>query len=237
MLKISKLNAEYGNLHVLHDVSLQVKSKSICVLMGPNGAGKSTLLKSIYGLAGVSSGDITYNGTRLNLLKTHEFLELSIAYVPQGKINFDSLTVEENLLIGAQHLKDRVLIRKRLRKIYQEFLVLEEKRSELAFRLSGGQQQMLAIGRTMMNQPEMVLMDEPSLGLSPRLIKQVFGTISRLNRVFGTTFLVVEHNIRSMLDVADYGFIMSEGRIIAEGNVSQLKDTEALHKVFMGKLE
>lgn len=181
MLTISKLYGGYGDLPVLKDVSIDLEPGSITVLMGPNGAGKSTLLKSIFNLADVTAGSIEFLEEPITGLPTHSLIELGIAYVPQGKINFGTLSVEDNLLIGAYHISDAEVIAANLEQVYDEFPVLKHKRNEYAFSLSGGQQQMLAIGRALMNLPKLLLLDEPSLGLSPKLVKQTFKTLGSIN--------------------------------------------------------
>jgi branched-chain amino acid transport system ATP-binding protein len=237
MLKITKLNAGYADLPVLKDVSLELQSGTISVLMGPNGAGKSTLLKSIFNLTTLASGDIWFESTNITGLPAHRLLNLGIAYVAQGKINFGTLSVRDNLLMGAHHIKNKQTIAERLAAVYKQFPILLEKRSELAFTLSGGQQQMLAIGRALMSAPKLLLMDEPSLGLSPKLVKELFQKIVEIKHAFGATILIVEHNIKSLMDVADYGYIMVQGEIVAHNACSVLKNSEIMKQVFVGKLE
>jgi branched-chain amino acid transport system ATP-binding protein len=236
MLQIDNLSAGYDGSLVLRNVSLRLAPNRISVLMGPNGAGKSTLLKSIYGLTNISAGEILFRETKLNDVKTHQMSPLGITYLPQGRINFTGLTVEDNLFMGAR-LLTKNKTQKQIRKIYDEFPVLNEKKNVLALNLSGGQQQILAIGRAMISMPSIILMDEPSLGLSPKLIKQIFNDISRLNRVFNTTFLIVEHNIKSVLKIADYCYVINNGQIKSHGNVEKMKQGKTLQKVFMGEYE
>lgn len=237
MLKISKLNAGYGDFQVLHGVSLEVSQGQVAVLMGPNGAGKSTLLKAIFNLVPVTAGQITFGDLSLCNLPTHSLLERGVAYVPQGKINFGTLSVYENLLMGAYHIEDKKVVQENLEKTTREFPVLQKRRTEYAFRLSGGQQQMLALARAMITVPKLLLLDEPSLGLAPKLVKEIFKKIRHLNQSFGTTMLIVEHNIKSVLDIADYGFIMAQGRILAHDSVERLRKGKSLEQVFVGALE
>jgi branched-chain amino acid transport system ATP-binding protein len=223
MLKISKLNAGYDDLRVLHSVSLELEKGKVGLLMGPNGAGKSTLLKSIFNLTQSNTGSITFDGQKLTGLPTHRLLQCGIALVPQGKINFGTLTVRENLEMGGQadNLPD----------VYKLFPVLKERKDELAFRLSGGQQQMLALGRAMMTTPKLLLLDEPSLGLSPKLVKEVIAKVRSINTSYGTTILIVENNIKSVLDIADFGYIMMQGEIVAAEKASKLEHTKAWQKL------
>ena len=237
MLKIENLNAGYADLPVLKDVSLELPLGSMAVLMGPNGAGKSTLLKSIFNLTTFSSGSIKFEGIDITGWPAHKLLHLGIAFVAQGKINFSTLTVRENLMMGAHHISDATEVAKRLVTVYEEFPVLLEKANQLAFALSGGQQQMLAIGRALMSAPKLLLMDEPSLGLAPKLVKELFEKIRSIKETFGTTILIVEHNLKSLLNIADYGYIMVQGAIVAHDRCSNLKNQEIMKSVFVGKLE
>lgn len=237
MLQIQDLKSGYDELEVLKGVDLKFEPGKIIVLMGPNGAGKSTLIKSIFNLNRVISGRIKFEGDDITKMSTHQLLELGIGYVSQGRINFSILTVEENLLIGAHHIEDKQLVKENLEKIYEEFSVLKEKRNQYAFSLSGGQQQMLAIGRALMNNPKLLLLDEPSLGLSPKLVKETFEKIKEINERFNTTILIVEHNIKSVLNIVDYVYVMMNGKIVAEGNKEKIKKSEVIKEVFLGKWE
>ena len=237
MLKISQLNSGYDDLQVLHDVNLEIEQGQVAVLMGPNGAGKSTLLKSIFNLVPVTSGTIEFNNILLSTLPTHALLEQGISYVPQGKVNFGTLTIQENLFLGGYHIEDTALAKKNIDLVIQEFPLLQEKWNEYAFKLSGGQQQMLAIARAMVTIPKLLLLDEPSLGLSPRLVKEVFAKIKHINQTFGVTVLIVEHNIKSALAIADVGYIMAQGKIIAHDTAKNLKISKILEQVFVGAME
>lgn len=222
---------------VLHDVSLELQPGSLSVLMGPNGAGKSTLLRSIYNLTTRTSGKIVWQGQDITDWEAHRLLALGIAFVAQGKINFGRLSVRENLLLGAHLMKDKKIVQERLQEVYAQFPMLKEKEKEYAFTLSGGQQQMLAIGRALMSAPKLLLMDEPSLGLSPKLVKEVFASIREIRDRFNTTVLVVEHNIKSLFDIADYGYVLVQGRIIAHDTCAALKKSDIMRQVFVGQLE
>ncbi len=237
ILKISNLNAGYDSVQILHDVNIDVYPETITTLMGPNGAGKSTLLKSIFNLTDVISGEITYNNESITNMATHQLLKHGISYVPQGKVNFDTLTVERNLLMGAYRLKDKHTIKDNLIRVYDEFPVLEKKKNEYAFSLSGGQQQMLAMGRALMNTPKLLLLDEPSLGLSPKLVKELFEHIMDIKTNFQTTVLIVEHNLKSALSISDYGIVLVGGEVKAIQPSQDLIKSDIIRQVFVGSFD
>lgn len=237
MFTITKLSAGYDDLGILKDVSLTLHPRAISVLMGPNGAGKSTLLKSIFNLATITSGKIVWHGEDITRFPTHRLLAKGIAFVPQGRINFGTLSVKENLLMGARHERDTTRVATRLAQVYEQFPGLQEKEHQLAFRFSGGQQQMLAIGRALMSAPQLLLMDEPSLGLAPKLVKEMFVHIRELKEQFGVTVLIVEHNLKSLMDMADYGYVMVAGEIVAQDSCAELKNSDIMKKVFVGEFD
>ncbi len=237
LLEINNLEAGYGEIHILHNVSLSIEPSTINVLMGPNGAGKSTLLKSLFSLTQIYSGVIRYNGEDITNVSPSALLQKGIAFVSQGRINFSTLSVEDNLILGVPYIKDMSEVRKRMEDMYSIFPVLKQKRKVLAYALSGGEQQMLAIARALMSKPTLLLMDEPSLGLSPKLVKEVFAYIADIRVRFGTTIVVVEHNIKSLMDIADYGAILVNGSIIAYAPCFELKQNPLMKQVFVGALE
>lgn len=236
MLIISHLTSGYRDSVVLEDVSLSFREHELTVLMGPNGAGKSTFLKSIFGLTTILDGTIEFEGVEIQSLPTHERLARGIAFVTQGKINFGTLTVEENLLLGAGKIK-RSRACERLRRVYEEYPELAHKRHLNAFALSGGEGQLLGIARALMSEPKLLLLDEPSLGLSPLLGGQVFAAIRRIVSERKISAVMVEHNIKSAFVVADRGVIMVAGRIVAVASVTELKNSKILQQVFVGKFE
>lgn len=237
ILEINNLNAGYGELHILKDVDLNLKKGSMSVLMGPNGAGKSTLLKSVYALTDIKSGSVKLEGKDITGLPAHKLMDRGVAYVTQGKVNFGLLSIRDNLFMGAHYLKDKKEIQSRLESVFEQFPVLKEKQKQYAFSLSGGEQQMLAIGRALMSKPKLLLMDEPSLGLAPKLVKEVFKSIKEIKDNFDTTILIVEHNLKSLMDVADYGFVLVQGEMVAHDTCSNLKDSDIMKKVFVGTFE
>ena len=237
MLQIQKLNAGYGDLQVLKDITLDLPHGKISILMGPNGAGKSTLIKSVFNITKITGGKIVFNDIDITRLPTHSRLDLGISYVPQGKVNFSILSVEDNLQLGATRLRDKKTKRENMERVFDVFPVLKEKRRQRAFSLSGGQQQMLALGRALMATPKLLMLDEPSLGLSPKLTKEVFKKIRDINQEFGTTIMVVEHNLKSALEIVDYGYVMVNGQIVARDTAAKLKESAIMEKVFVGKLD
>ncbi len=236
-LRIEKLNAGYADLPVLKDVSLTLNQGSISVLMGPNGAGKSTLLKSIFNIANITSGTIYFKDEDITRAPSHTLLTKGVAFVTQGRINFPMMTVEENLQIGVLSRKNNDVCEKNIQKVYAQFPELQEKRRLRAYTLSGGQQQMLAIGRALMSEPKLLLMDEPSLGLAPKLVKDVFTSIQEIQSAFNTTILIVEHNLKSLMDIADYGFVMVDGEIAAHDTCAKLRNSDIMKKVFVGEFD
>ena len=232
MLDIKNLNSGYGELKVLEGVDISVDVNQIVALIGPNGAGKSTVLKSIFNIANVTKGKILFKEKDITDLETHELLEIGVSYVPQGKINFGNLTVKENLEIGSEMLRDKAVIRKNMNLVFRKFPVLKERRNQLAYGLSGGQQQMLALGRALMQNPTLLLLDEPSLGLSPKLQKELFETVKSL-RAEGISILVVEQNAKKAIEIADKTYLLEDGRVALKGGKDIIKH-EQIKNVYLG---
>ena len=232
MLSIKNLDAGYEGLEVLKQINLEIKPNEIVALIGPNGAGKSTIIKSIFDMADVTKGKIIFKGKDITKLKTHELIEVGISFVTQGKINFSNLTVKENLEIGANMIKDKEVIEKNLKAVYEKFPVLKEKRHDLAFTLSGGQQQMLALGRALMQTPALLLLDEPSLGLSPKLQKETFKMIKKLKED-GISLLIVEQNAKKAIEIADRTYLLEDGKIVLKGD-SEIIKHEKIKNVYLG---
>lgn len=237
ILTIKDLDAGYKDLQVLKKISLDLKEGSMSVLMGPNGAGKSTLLKSIFNITDVMGGKMMFNGKNITNLPAHRLLELGVGFVSQGRVNFSNVSVRDNLALGAHYIKDKDEIRRRMNDVYEQFPVLKEKQHAHAYSLSGGQQQMLAIGRALMSKPTLMLMDEPSLGLAPKLVKEVFANIRQIKEELGVTVLIVEHNLKSLMDVADEGFILVQGELVAHDTCANLKKSDIMKKVFVGEFD
>lgn len=232
VIKLKKLNAGYGKLHVLHDVDISIKNSEIISLIGPNGAGKSTVIKAIFNIADVYNGSIIFNGKDICLLKTSDLLKIGISYVPQGKINFGNMTIEENLIIGNDRILTSSALKERLNYVYGKFPFLKTRKKSLAYELSGGQQQMLALGRALMQRPKLLLLDEPSLGLSPKLQKELFNIIQSL-KDDGIAILIVEQNAKKAIEISDRTYLLENGRIVLFGGKEILQD-KRIKKVYLG---
>jgi branched-chain amino acid transport system ATP-binding protein len=234
MIKIDNLVVAYGGIEALKGVSLEVPSGKIVTLVGANGAGKSTTLKSIVGLVKPKSGSIDYEGTDLTKLNTELMVKKGIALVPEGRKVFADLTVLENLKIGAYTRKDHAGIAEDLEKVYSLFPRLKERTWQAAGTLSGGEQQMLAIGRALMSRPKLIMMDEPSLGLAPIVVKELFGIIKKINEE-GMTVLLIEQNANAALKIADLGYIMETGKITLSGSGKELLSNDEIKKAYLGE--
>jgi len=237
ILSIENLQAGYGKVRVLHGVSMKVKKSSITVLLGTNGNGKSTLLKCLSGLVRPDSGTIKLidSGmeTTLNEKKPYEMVEAGISLVPEGRRLFPLLTIEENLLMGAFKKSARKKRKENLASVYDLFAVLKERRHQLAGTLSGGEQQMLAIGRGLMSSPKILLIDEPSIGLAPILIGKVMAAVKELRDKFGLTVLMTEQNLPQAAKIADWGYLMVHGKIVLEGDSREIQDNELVRKYYL----
>lgn len=234
MLKIEGLKVNYGGIEALRGIDLVVEEGKIVTLVGANGAGKSTTLRSIVGLTKASGGKITYYGEDLLSKKTQQLPNIGITLVPEGRRVFSNLTVLENIKLGAYYRKDREQIAKDIKWIYELFPRLKEREWQLSGTLSGGEQQMLAIGRALMAKPKLLMMDEPSLGLAPIIVQGIFDIIKEIHKE-GTTILLVEQNANLALKVADYGYVMETGKIIMEGYGRELANNEDIKKAYLGE--
>lgn len=229
---MKNLTAGYGELHVLDNVSFEVEPGEMVVLIGPNGAGKSTVLKSVFGLTTKTGGQIFFHDREISSLPTYSLIEEGIGYVPQGRLVFPTLTVEENLEMGGYLIDHKETMKTNLEKVYTTFPALREKRRSQAGTLSGGQQQQLAIGRSLMMSPELLMLDEPSLGLSPKLMHEVFQTLEKL-RQSGMTILVVEQNVRLALQYVDRGYLLAAGKIRFSGSAAELGSENLMRDAFL----
>ena len=216
MLELKNVNAGYGKKMVLSDVSVKLNDNTITVVMGPNGAGKSTLLKTAYGLIKSTSGEILFNGEKI-VPTPQKLVECGIFMVPQGKRVFTNMTVLENLELATHFWKDRSVFQERMEEVLSHFPDLRERLNDLAGNLSGGQQQMVALARGLLNKPKMVFMDEPSIGLSPKLINDTFHKIKEIKDTLGTSFVIVEHNLKTLLPLTDWAYILDQGKVIYDG--------------------
>lgn len=238
MLTLRNVDVYYGKLYTLKKVSLHIKKGEIVALIGSNGAGKTTLLSTISGLIKPAVGNILFEGIEITGEQPEKIVKMGISQVPEGRLVFKTLTVEENLLIGSYpkySIKRRKEIKEDIRKIYELFPALESRKKQLAGTLSGGEQQMLAIGRALMSKPKLILLDEPSMGLAPTIIKDVFRHIVELKEIYGLTVLLVEQNARSALKIADRGYVLETGRVILEGSAEDLLMNRDVQRAYLGR--
>ncbi len=233
MLSVKQLKVFYGPICALHGVSLDVNQGEIVAIIGANGAGKTTLLETIAGLRKRTEGEILFEGSPLPSA-AHAVVKSGVALVPEGRRVFGNLTVYENLLMGAYLIKEGEILESSLRSVYQLFPRLQERSEQLASTLSGGEQQMLAIGRALMSQPKLLLLDEPSLGLAPTLVKDVFTKLREINQM-GTTILLVEQNARQALRLSHRGYVLQTGKVIREGSSDDLLNDPAVQEAYLGK--
>ncbi|MEG6573865.1 MAG: ABC transporter ATP-binding protein [Caldibacillus debilis] len=233
MIRVKNLNVYYGQIHVLKDLSLEVNEGEIVTLIGANGAGKTTLLKTISGLIKPKSGSITYKGREIHGKPAPTIVKAGISQVPEGRRVFPNLTVEENLELGAYLRKDKAAVAQDFKKVYDLFPRLSERKKQLAGTLSGGEQQMLAIGRALMSRPSLLLLDEPSMGLAPLLVKTIFQVIREISES-GTTILLVEQNANLALGIADRAYVLETGKIVHSGKASDIYNSEQIKAAYLG---
>jgi branched-chain amino acid transport system ATP-binding protein len=234
LLQVEDLRVKYGNVEALHGISLRVEEGEIVTILGANGAGKSTTLRAISGLLKPSGGEIRFGGAAAQAIPAHRRVGLGIAQSPEGRRIFGTLTTRENLMLGAFTRTDKQEIAKTMAWVYELFPVLRERSSQLAGTLSGGEQQMLAIGRALMASPRVLLLDEPSLGLAPLLVKAIFQAIRQVNHAAGVTVLLVEQNARAALKLAHRGYVMEVGRIVLEGAAAALMADPKVQSAYLG---
>ena len=240
MLRVNNIEVVYSDvILVLRGVSLQVEGGQIVAILGANGAGKTTTLKAISGLLStelgeVQRGSIEFNGTRIDGRSAEEIVRLGIVQVIEGRRLFTHLTAEENLLVGALARKDSAAVKRDLEMVYHYFPRLKDLRRNVSGYLSGGEQQMLVIGRGLMGRPSLMLLDEPSLGLAPLLVEEIFDVVRRINAEEGTSILLVEQNARAALDVVDYGYVMENGRVVLDGPAEALRENEDIKEFYLG---
>jgi branched-chain amino acid transport system ATP-binding protein len=233
MLEVENVSAAYGLVQILRDVSFKVNEKEIVSIIGPNGAGKTTLVKTIMGLIKPKSGSIKFKGETISGMNTYDIVKKGITMIPEGREIFPRMTVEENLLLGAYTIKDRAKVKETKEKVFDIFPVLKKKEKALAQTLSGGEQQMLVICRSLMSNPQLLILDEPSLGLAPIIVEKVLDTVRTVNDE-GVTVLLVEQNIHDSLNVANRGYVLEEGKIILEGKSRELLSNSHIKEVYLG---
>ncbi len=232
-LVVEDVYTAYDKADVLEGVSLTARTGKITCLLGSNGSGKTTLIRSILGLARPNQGRISFQDTELTALPSHKIVAAGVACIPEGRKVFPKLTVEENLRLGAFQEKSAKLLAERLEQAYETFPQLRERRAQLAGTMSGGEQAMVSIGRGLMSAPKLLLVDEPSLGLSPILVKRNFEIIKRINER-GITIFLVEQNVHQTLEIAHYGYVLSKGRVVAAGTPEELRQDEDVHQAYFG---
>lgn len=234
MLEVKDLNVYYGNIHAIKSVSFSVKEKEIVTLIGANGAGKTTTMRAVSSLEKASRGRITYKGKDITNMEASSIVTMGLCQVPEGRRIFPKMSVKENLELGAYHRKDKGNLKKEYELIYSKFPRLKERISQVAGTLSGGEQQMLAIGRALMSNPELLLLDEPSMGLSPILVKEIFQIIKEINEE-GRTVLLVEQNAHMALSIADRAYVLETGSIVLEGKARDIMENEEVKKAYLGE--
>jgi branched-chain amino acid transport system ATP-binding protein len=234
LLSLKNIKVHYGGVKALDSVDINLDEGEIVALMGPNGAGKSTVLKALFGLAPIETGQICWHGQKI-IPKSHEMVERGISFVPQGRQVFKSLTVYENLEMGGYFIDSRDILKSRIEGVLDIFPDLKKKLKENAGDLSGGQQQMLAIARGLISDPKVLLLDEPSLGLAPKVVKEVFAKIKEINERRQTAIMIVEHNLHSVLSIVDRAYLLDKGKIVVEDVPDEIINSGILEKVFLGK--
>ena len=234
MLEVKGLQVYYGVIQALKDVSFEVNQGEVIALIGANGAGKTTTLHTVTGLLPSKAGSIMFEGVDITKMPAHKIVEMGIAHVPEGRRVFAELSVYENLLMGAYTRKDKKEIAENLEKVYQRFPRLKERKNQRAGTLSGGEQQMLAMGRALMSNPKMIVMDEPSMGLSPIFVNEIFDIIEKVS-ASGTTVLLVEQNAKKALSIADRAYVLETGKIVLSGDANELMNDDSIKKAYLGE--
>ena len=234
MLKVNNINVSYGAIHAIHDLSLEVNDGEIVTLIGANGAGKTSTLRAISGLTTIKSGEIIYNDKVISTLGAHKIVAHGLSQVPEGRRIFGDQTVEENLLLGAYLRKNKSEIKESMEEVFNSFPRIMERRKQLAGTLSGGEQQMLAIGRALMAKPKLLLLDEPSMGLAPIIVEEIFEIIKKI-RNSGTTILLVEQNANAALQIADRGYVLETGSVVIEGLAKNLLNDDSVRRAYLGE--
>ena len=234
MLEIKDLEVYYGMIQAIKGVSFEVSEGEVIALIGANGAGKTTILHTITGLLEAKKGSVMFNGTDITKVPAHRIVTMGMAHVPEGRRVFANLTVLQNLKMGAYTRKDKTEIEETLKTIYKHFPRLEERQNQLAGTLSGGEQQMLAMGRALMSHPKIILMDEPSMGLSPIFVNEIFDIIKEVS-ASGTTVLLVEQNAKKALSISDRAYVLETGKIVLEGKADELLNNDSIKKAYLGE--
>ena len=234
MLDIENLHVAYGPVEVLHGISMRVESGSIVGVLGANGSGKTTLFKAVAGLVRVTDGNVRLSGHDLTNVSTQSIVKQGVTLVPQGRMLFPEMTVYENLEMGAYLLRDHTEFSRRLEKVQQLFPILKERSGQMVALMSGGEQQMLAIGRALMGQPDLILLDEPSIGLAPKIFDQILSTVVEINRERKTTIVIAEQNVRKILKIVDFAYVLEAGKVAISGSADSLSSDESIRRAYLG---
>jgi len=234
MLKIDNLHTTYGPVEALHGINMTIEAGAIVGVLGANGAGKTTLLKSIAGLLRVSQGRTVYAGKDITNQSAQRIVKLGVSLVPQGRFLFTEMSVRENLEMGAYLLHDRAEFNQRLDDVQEMFPILKERSQQMVALMSGGEQQMLAVARALMTKPDLILLDEPSIGLAPKIFDQILATIKELNTNRKTTIVIAEQNVKKILKIVDYAYVLESGKVAIEGTAEQLTNNEAIRQAYLG---
>ena len=234
MLEIKDLEVYYGVIQAIKGISFEVNKGEVIALIGANGAGKTTILHTITGLLSPKKGSVIYEGTDITKIPAHKIVSLGMAHVPEGRRVFADLSVYENLKMGSYTRKDKNEVEETLEKVYERFPRLKERKNQMAGTLSGGEQQMLAMGRALMSKPKIILMDEPSMGLSPILVNEIFDIIQEVSKS-GTTVLLVEQNAKKALSIADRAYVLETGKIVLDGKAEDLLNDDSIKKAYLGE--
>lgn len=234
MLKVNEIDVAYGDAQVLFEVSLDIEEGELVAVIGANGAGKTTLLRTISGLLKPFSGSITFQDDVISDMASYQTVAEGIVQIPEGRLLFSDMSIQENLHLGAYLVKDKAVIAERLQSVYDMFPILKERSTQLAGTLSGGEQQMLAIGRGLMAGPTLLMLDEPSLGLAPKLVQQVFDLTQQINQELGVTILLVEQNVRLSCEISDRAFVLENGRVVLTGPGVEMLENEHVRRAYLG---
>lgn len=234
MLQVDGIDVYYGDVQVLRNISLDVSEKELVAVIGANGAGKTTLIKTISSLLKPRSGSIYFQSKRISDLEAHKVVNEGIVQVPEGRLLFPEMTVQENLEMGGFQVRDKETLSARMESVYEMFPILSERRKRLAGTLSGGEQQMLAIGRGMMAAPKLMMFDEPSLGLAPKLVQSTFDLVVRINKELGITILLVEQNVQRSCQISDRAYVIENGEVVLRGSGREMLENEHVRKAYLG---
>lgn len=234
MLQVDGIDVYYGDVQVLKSISLDVKKQELVAVIGANGAGKTTLIKTISSLLKPRNGTINFEGERISDMAAHKVVTQGIVQVPEGRLLFPEMTIQENLEMGGFQVKNKDVLAQRMESVYEMFPILKERHKQLAGTLSGGEQQMLAIGRGMMAAPKLMMFDEPSLGLAPKLVQSIFELVVRINKDLGITVLLVEQNVQHSCQISDRAFVIENGEVVLTGSGSEMLENEHVRRAYLG---